>query len=353
MPSIRPILAALILLVSVARACASGRPGDRFLRTNGSSSTLRKTRASPRRVWPRSRPLLETLPTTALMIVSDGRLVAEWGATDARFPIHSIRKSLLSLLFGRQVERGAISLDSTLAELGLDDENPPLSEAEKRATVEDLLTARSGVYHPANYEERGRASQRPARGSHEPGTFWYYNNWDFNALGTLYAEAAGRSVFEAFDDELAGPLGLQDWRLKDGRPIVSAASIHPAYTFNLSARDLARLGLLVLREGRWGDEQVVSSEWIARATRTHTEAEYSLGWGYLWWTADHGRAYPDLDVGGRAILARGLGGHVVMIVPHLDLVVVHRVNSSFPNPSNYVGARSLGRLMGLVLAARR
>jgi len=57
--------------------------------------------------------------------------------------------------------------------------------------VRMLLEARSGVYHAALYETPAMAKQRPARGSHEPGTFWYYNNWDFNALGTIYEHATG------------------------------------------------------------------------------------------------------------------------------------------------------------------
>ena len=77
-------------------------------------------------------------------------------------------------------------MSSTLAELGIDDNEPSLTDVEKRATVRDLLTARSGVYHPALYETPGMAAMRPLRGSHLPGTHWYYNNWDFNALGTIY-----------------------------------------------------------------------------------------------------------------------------------------------------------------------
>ena len=49
---------------------------------------------------------------------------------------------------------------------------------------------------------------RPARFSHAPGTFWYYNNWDFNALGAIYEHAAGDSVFGAFNREIARPIGM-------------------------------------------------------------------------------------------------------------------------------------------------
>ena len=62
---------------------------------------------------------------------------------------------------------------------------PKLTLEEKEATVRDLLVARSGVYHIAQEEAPAMAAARPKRNSHPHGTFWYYNNWDFNALGTI------------------------------------------------------------------------------------------------------------------------------------------------------------------------
>jgi hypothetical protein len=123
----------------------------------------------------------EQIHSTAFMVVHRGVVVAEWGDTTKRTELASVRKSLLSALIGIAVAERKISLDSTLAQLGIDDNAPALTDAEKQATVRMLLEARSGIYHPALYETPGMAKQRPARGSHEPGTFWYYNNWDAGA----------------------------------------------------------------------------------------------------------------------------------------------------------------------------
>ena len=87
-----------------------------------------------------------------------------------------------------------------MGSLGIDDNAPSLSPTEKTATVADLLKARSGVYHAALYETPGMARLRPARGSHPPGTFWYYNNWDFNALGTIYERGTGAQIFTALQE---------------------------------------------------------------------------------------------------------------------------------------------------------
>jgi CubicO group peptidase (beta-lactamase class C family) len=128
--------------------------------------------------------------STAVIVIHHGAIVGEWGDTASKTPLASVRKCLLSALIGIAVERGEINLTQTMAQAGIDDDEPSLSADEKTATVRDLLQARSGVYHAALYESPGMAARRPARFSHKPGTFWYYNNWDFNTLGAIYEHAA-------------------------------------------------------------------------------------------------------------------------------------------------------------------
>jgi CubicO group peptidase (beta-lactamase class C family) len=147
-----------------------------------------------------------------------------------------VRKSLLSVLIGNALERKEVDLQQTIGLLGIDDNEPSLSAEEKTATVRDLLRARSGVYHSALYETHGMAAARPARHSHKPGTFWYYNNWDFNVLGTIYERAVRSSIFDAFEREIAKPIGMQDYRPSDGQYVTGAASVYPAYPFKMGAR---------------------------------------------------------------------------------------------------------------------
>ena len=138
-----------------------------------------------------ARSFSDQIRSSAVVIVQHGKVVAEWGNTTKPMELASIRKSLLSALIGIAVSDHLTSLDSTLGELGIDDNTPGLTGIEKGATVRELLEARSGVYHAALYETPDNAKMRPSRGSHPPGTFWYYNNWDFNALGTIYEHATG------------------------------------------------------------------------------------------------------------------------------------------------------------------
>ena len=150
------------------------------------------------------------------MVVHNGAVVAEWGDIAAETELASVRKSLLSALIGIAVERKELELSRTIGSLGIDDNEPSLTAEEKTATVRDLLQSRSGVYHAALYESRAAADARPARHSHKAGTFWYYNNWDFNTLGTIYERAARSSIFDAFEREIARPIGMQDYQRTDG-----------------------------------------------------------------------------------------------------------------------------------------
>jgi CubicO group peptidase (beta-lactamase class C family) len=136
-------------------------------------------------------------------------------------------------------------------------------------------------------------AERPFRGSHAPGTHWYYNNWDFNVLGTIYKTFTGRTVFEGLNEELARPLGFEDFRPdRDTENIFEWASDHPAYVMRLSARDLARVGLLMARSGHWEERQVVSTRWVAESTASYSNASPGVGYGYLWWVGQDSWSCP-------------------------------------------------------------
>lgn len=274
-----------------------------------------------------AREFSSTLDTEAVMIVVAGKVLDTWGAVDRKFNVHSIRKSFLSALYGIQAGQGRLGLGATMAELGVDDNEPALTDLEKTATVRHLLQARSGVYHPALYETAGMKARRPARHSHAPGEFWYYNNWDFNALGTIYEKECGAGVYEDFDRLIARRIGMQDYTATDGSYVTGADSIHRAYPFRMTARDMARFGLLFLRGGVWGGVEVVPAEWVKESTTAWSDAGTSGGYGYLWWTERGGMHFPGVTLPEGSYSARGAGGHYILVVPALDLVIVHRVNT--------------------------
>jgi CubicO group peptidase (beta-lactamase class C family) len=184
-----------------------------------------------------------------------------------------------------------------------------------------LLQARSGIYHEAAAESQWMKDTRPERGSHAPGAFHYYNNWDFNALGTIFTQYTGKGVFEALEERVAQPLEMQDFDLANCFYQFEPVSEHPAYHFAMSARDMARFGLLFLRNGRWRDQQIVPTAWIEQSTSPYSEANSLWDYGYMWWLAKTG------TFGSHTVWqAAGGGGHAIWVVPDMELVVVHRVD---------------------------
>jgi len=134
----------------------------------------------------------QLLQTEAVMIIYDGKVLYHWGEIDLKFWTHSCRKSFMSALYGVYVDNGTIDISKTLGELGIDDSPFNLTDIEKTATVRMLLQARSGIYIPAAAEAPSMSESRPLRHSHLPGMFWYYNNWDFNTLCTIFEQQTGK-----------------------------------------------------------------------------------------------------------------------------------------------------------------
>ncbi|WP_412560783.1 serine hydrolase [Winogradskyella sp. MIT101101] len=137
---------------------------------------------------------LENTGSEAMMVLTDGKIVYDWGNTDKKLLVHSIRKALLNSLYGIYIENGTIDTTKTIGQLKIDDINP-LTETEKTATIADLLKSRSGIYHHAAAVSEGMLAAMPQRGTHKPNEAYYYNNWDFNTLGYILEQQTGKNDF--------------------------------------------------------------------------------------------------------------------------------------------------------------
>lgn len=265
----------------------------------------------------------EQIGSAAVMALYEGKVFFSWGKISQKYLIHSIRKPFLCALYGIYVKRGLIDLDKSLDELGIDDIPPGLTSTEKQATVRDLLMSRSGVYHEAAAEAQVMVRTRPERGSHAPGTFFYYNNWDFNVLGTIFEKQTGKKIFEAFKEEIADPIGMQDFLFSDGRyQYERKKSKHPAYHFRMTARVMARFGLLYQNKGKYGDLQVIPPEWIAESTTSYSINNLDGdGYGYMW------SIIPEEAGLGNGFYHTGTGVHLLAVLPDTKLVLVHRVDT--------------------------
>jgi CubicO group peptidase (beta-lactamase class C family) len=310
-----------------------------------------------------ARKYFETLPPASLVVVDRGQVVVEWGDPALRVKLSSIRKSLLSALYGIYVREGRFDLEKNLEQLGVDDD-PPLTAQEKRATLRMLLEARSGVYHSYVGGTPSMKADQPVRGSHAPGTFWYYNNWDFNTLGGIFERHLHSKIGIEFHDRIAMPTQMQDFRVGDmyyvgasSDPSSQHESIYPSYHFRLTARDLARFGYLYLRRGNWNGTQIVPADWVEESTRSYSKTNDGDGYGYLWWIDSFG--LPEKNFSGWGSL-----GKFLVVIPERELVVVYLNHTEWPdnapamsvtelNKLPTVSRPQMGQLLRLLLDAQR
>ena len=299
-----------------------------------------------------ARPYSESIGSAAVMIIVNGEILDEWGETTKKLNVRSIMKTFMNALYGIAVRDGKINIQSTLAELHIDDNEPSLTPAEQQARIADLLQARSGVYHASSADTPAMREGKPQRGSHLPGTFWYYHNWDFCALGGIYERATQSSLFEDFNRLIAQPLEMEDFHLEDTQYRRGPESRYPWYAFRMSARDLARFGLLYLRQGAWRGQQIVPRQWTEESLKPYSDASTwgRGGYGMLWWVAMNNRLFPNVEVSDKAFAGTGLGGDYLVMIPDRDLVVVHRTNTDMPQPR--INDKQFGTLLKMILDAR-
>ena len=288
---------------------------------------------------------------TAVMALYDGKVFFNWGNIQQNYKCHSIRKPFLSALYGIHCQLGNINLDATLEELGIDDIPPSLTAEEKQATVKELLMSRSGVYHKAAAETQEMKNLRPPRGSHPHGTFFHYNNWDFNTLGTIFEQETGTQIFEEFQSLIADPIGMEDFSLSNCYyQYEDSLSMHPAYSFRMSARDMARFGVLYQKNGNWKGTQIVPTDWINESTTTYSvlDSTAGVGYGYMWYTIPDGSGFAQM-VGASGFYHTGVGVHVVSVLPELKLVIVERYDTD----GSWIDPGDAGMELGLMIINAR
>lgn len=266
----------------------------------------------------------------AVMALHDGKVFFSRGNIHKNYGAHSIRETFLNALYGIHDARGNINLNATLEDLHIDDIPPGLTHAEKQAKVEHLLMSRSGVYHKAAAEDQAMIDERPARGSHAPDTFFYHNNWDVNALGTIFEQETGEEICNAFKKEIADVVEMVDFNINScSYQYEWNKSLHPVYHFNMSTRDMAKFGALYQKNGRWKGLQIIGSDWIDESTMAYSTMPDTdgLGYGYLW------KIIPeDSDIGQMigypGYYHTGADSYALVVIPDLKLVIVEHYDKN-------------------------
>jgi CubicO group peptidase (beta-lactamase class C family) len=251
----------------------------------------------------------------ALVMLSGGRILTEWYETDKGYvrDVASVQKSVVSLLVGRAAHEGLLGLDDPVSRyLG---KGWTAERAESDVTVRHLLSMTSGL-------------DRLLRRQTAPGSEWAYNTAAYQQLHPLLEAAAGRPVDDVAREWLFDPIGAASCRLTPRRAGVAGGE--PTMGLSATARDLARVGLLVLRGGFWGSDAVYPApDHLDLALQPSSDGNPS--YGLLWWLNGQDRhAVPGgplrpgpLMPSAPADLVAGLGAQdqKLYVCPSLDLVV--------------------------------
>jgi CubicO group peptidase (beta-lactamase class C family) len=272
-----------------------------------------------------------------------GREIAAWGEPDRADQTFSVAKTALALLAGLAHTRGLLpDVDATVVSqlpgIGFD------SEHNRAVTWRHLLEQTSewegSCFGLPDQVDRWRTvahDPRPAGGPkggprplQAPGSYWEYNDVRINQLSLALLHLFGEPLPEVFARELMLPLGASSsWRwegyddawleLKGRRVNSVPGGTHWGAGLQISARDLARMGQLVLSGGRAGEQQLIGADWIRQMQQPTALAPF---YGWLMWLNGDGHAFPGAST--KASFMVGAGGHYVWVEPAFDAVVVVR-----------------------------
>ncbi len=279
------------------------------------------------------------------LIVRGGRIVAEWGDADRPDMTFSCAKSCISMTVGLAIDDGLIpDPDRPIRELvddgGFDsDQNRPItwthmlqlsSEWEGELWGKpDVIDRNRDLKAEGVNPEKGKA--RPLQA---PGSYWEYNDVRVNRLALAALRVWRKPLPEVLAERVMRPIGASgtwewhgyrnSWVEIDGRTMPSVSGgAHWGGGMFISARDQARIGVLMARGGRWdgagGDRRLISEDYIRRAT---TPADVNPVYGWLWWLNTDRARFPSAPAG--PFQAVGAGGNSIWIDPERDLVAVSR-----------------------------
>lgn len=287
-----------------------------------------------------------------LVIVRHGRLVWAGPGRDKVHGTWSMTKSFSGIVLGLLAEEGVCDPDMRVATL-----LPELESAYSDVTLCHLATMRSGYQAvgegPSDeLVNRNGGSATPfipaPKPQFAPGTHFSYWDSAVNLLGLAMTRAAGESMRSVFQRRVAGPIGIPPeawtWRVfsKSGGIAVNGGSGNKGKHVEISARDLARIGHLMLNRGLWDGQRIIGSAWIDALTTVHVPADLPPGgpikdrygpkfpldgrgvYGIAWWVngirPDGKHLWPGVPAG--AFGAKGHNNNRLFVIPEWDMVVV-------------------------------
>lgn len=279
---------------------------------------------------------LERRRVTGLLILKNGEIVAEryrYGRSEsARFLSFSMAKSVTSILIGVALDKGVIaSLDDPAAQYVKD----LAGSAYGATSIRHLLRMSSGITFTERYDGQDDVSKlsysvatgnpsvvsvlRSFADRHSPsGAKFVYASAETEVLGRVLTGATGRSMADLTTEWLWQPLGAEaDAFWCHGRDLQASAY----FCFNATLRDWGRLGMLMANDGKVGERQIVSAEYLRDGTEIARQpaafAPYKatpyFGYGYQFWL------HPLKE---RTFAFQGVHGQTLFVQPASGIVMV-------------------------------
>jgi CubicO group peptidase (beta-lactamase class C family) len=272
----------------------------------------------------------------SLLIVKNGYLVAEKyfneGSIDLKSNVQSVTKSYISALVGLALEQGCLtSLDQPFLDSFPEYADQIEDPRKKEVTIRHLLQMRSGYPWEESHRDlwqglltldyRSLMVHYPL--VTDPGTRFHYSNASSDWLGMIVARACDVDHREFAQEHLFAPIGAELgewWNTEVNEYPKGSCCMH------VSARDVAKFGLLYLNDGVFDGKQVISSEWVhdsLQAYSTGEQLEYvprpgpnfdRAGYGYQWWRLRSGEH--------EYAAALGHGGQTIALLDELEMVIV-------------------------------
>lgn len=263
---------------------------------------------------------------TSCLIYQQDRVIFEYyknrKSSDKLFNLHSVTKSVVSILVGIALDQGLIDgVNTPIADYFVD-----LPVDKQAISIGNLLTMTPGFAWGEFGEWGGTpfpmiytkdwvnfALQQPMIAL--PGVEMAYNSGCSHLLSAILQRATGAKTAAYAEKMLFGPLGIREYRWYEDAKGISIGG------FNLCLRpaDMLKIGLLMLGQGKWAGRQIVAPEWVATSTLAHYHTYDAIGaYGYHWWILLDENLEPyDENI----YFAMGYGGQYIIVSPHHQLVV--------------------------------
>ncbi|HAH51942.1 MAG TPA: serine hydrolase [Balneola sp.] len=268
---------------------------------------------------------------SALLVKNDQLVIEEYfneHSVNKQHDMRSVTKSIRSILLGIAIDKGFIESINDPISKYLKSHSPKknLDPRKEGITIKHLLTMSSG-WDCNDWDKKSQGQEDKVYSKkdwiqftldlqmiNDPGKVSTYCSMGAILVAEIISQSSGMLITDFADEYLFEPLGIVNvsWDHTSKKEVIPSGK-----RLYMTSRDLAKIGLLMLNNGRWNNEQIVSEDWVRESTSSVTKIT-GMEYGYFWWNIP-------FNINGKvinSITATGNGGQYIMIFPEMDMVAV-------------------------------